>query len=43
MSEVPTDVAAAQSQWEAERAELVKARDEANARIDVSLLILIVV
>ena len=36
--EVPADVAEAQSQWQAERAELVKARDEAKAQVDVSRL-----
>ncbi|KAI0667763.1 hypothetical protein C8Q78DRAFT_1052496 [Trametes maxima] len=30
--EVPADIAAAQSQWEAEKAELVKARNEESAR-----------
>ncbi|KAM5539450.1 hypothetical protein V8D89_006902 [Ganoderma adspersum] len=33
-AEVPTDVAAAQSQWQSERAELIKARDEAKALAD---------
>ncbi|PIL22755.1 transporter [Ganoderma sinense ZZ0214-1] len=33
-AEVPVDVAAAQSQWQSERAELVKARDEAKALAD---------
>lgn len=35
--EVSADISALQTQWETEKSELIKARDEAKARVEVSV------